>query len=518
MKLKEESIRWAINHIFKESDNDLFPRPLELSIIKEMEDMVVEKCKAVEIGNYKWNAARRFLIPKDNLSFRNATQLDIIDSIMFSAIIFEFGQSIEDRRINKAENIVFSYRFLPLPDGTLYGNKKAWENFWEACKIEAEDFTHIVMCDISDFYNQIYLHTIENQLAECHLPNQIIKSVKELIISITQRVSKGIPIGPHSSHLLAEMSLIPFDDNLLLRNIVFKRYVDDIVLFCGSEKEARMQLNNVAYILDTEQRLILQKQKTKIISSTEFATLCRQNLMEERYNEAEEEIIGIIKEYTEGDAYAKIRLSDIDDEDLEELSEENIIRLLDSYLDGPFPNYEKLRWIYRRLSQIGIPHAVDYSIDNFEKLMPALNDVCLYLNSCAENYSSDWKVIGEYIFDILDDDIIKSNEFYKIALYNLFVFNKNLNHIDKLINSFTNVSENLKRKILFASMNYNSSGWIRGLKEQYNRFDTWTKRAYLIAAAKLPKEEREFFYKGIKVHLKDDDILEEIIIKWALQQ
>jgi hypothetical protein len=64
-------------------------------------------------------------------------------------------------------------------------------------------------------------------------------------------------------------------------------------------------------------------------------------------------------------------------------------------------------------------------------------------------------------------------------------------------------------------MNYNSSGWLRGLKENYNRFDTWTKRAYLIAASKLPKEEREFFYKGIKAQFSSSDIIEELIIKWS---
>ncbi|WP_242928596.1 RNA-directed DNA polymerase [Pontibacter vulgaris] len=518
MKLQEKSIQWAINHLFKESDNDLFPRPYELGIIKELEQDVVNLCKEIEIGNYRWKAARRFLIPKDNLSFRNATQLDLIDSIIFGGIIYEYGQLIEDKRRSTTENTVFSYRFKPLDDGTLYSNKNAWEKFWTSARDEAVDYSHIVICDISDFYNQIYLHTIENQLGECGFPNQVIKSLKELIISITQRSSKGIPIGPHCSHLLAEMSLIPFDDNLSLRGIPFKRYVDDIILFCSSEKEARIALNQVAEILDKEQRLTLQRQKTKILASLEFVSLCKSNLLEEASNPAEEAIVDIIKSYSGGNAYTRIKLSEVSNSDLRTLSEHNIVDLLESYLEGSSPNYEKIRWIYRRLSQIGLPHAIDFSIENFDKLIPALNDVCLYINSCAENYTSDWKVVGEQIFEMLEDDIIESNEFYKISLYNLFVYNKNLNHIASLLGVFNRVSENLKRKILFASMNYNSASWLRGLKEQYNRFDTWTKRAYLIAASMLPKEEREYFYKGLKVNLQKDDVLEEIIIKWSKNQ
>jgi hypothetical protein len=515
MKLNETSYEWAIKHMFKESDNDLFPRPFELTIIKELLPATISRLKDVEIGSYKWQAARRFLIPKDNLSFRNATQIDIIDSIVLGALIYQYGHLIENKRRPIHEKSVFSYRFLPTSDGTLYSNKNAWEKFWESNKLEAINFSHIVICDISDFYNQIYLHTIENQLAECGFPNQIIKSLKEFLISITQRSSKGIPIGPHCSHLLAEMSLIPFDDNLFLRGIVFKRYVDDIVVFCSSEKEGRIALNQIAEILDKEQRLVLQKQKTKILSREEFITLCKTNLLEETINSTEEEILEVIKSYSSGDAYTKIKLSEIHDEDLEKLSKESIIQLLNSYLNISAPNYEKIRWIYRRLSQIGLPHAIDFSIENFDKLIPALNDVCLYINSCAENYSSDWKAVGGYIIELLDDDIIASNEFYKIALYNLFVFNPNLNHISSLLGHFPSAIDNVRRKILFASMNYNSSGWLRGLKENYNRFDTWTKRAYLIAASKLPKEEREFFYKGIKAQFSSSDIIEELIIKWS---
>ena len=36
MKLKEDSIRWAINHLLRESDTDLYPKPIEIDIIAEI--------------------------------------------------------------------------------------------------------------------------------------------------------------------------------------------------------------------------------------------------------------------------------------------------------------------------------------------------------------------------------------------------------------------------------------------------------------------------------------------------
>src|SRR5690606_14557898 len=114
-----------------------------------------------------------------------------------------------------------------------------------------------------------------------------------------------------------------------------------------------------------------------------------------------------------------------------------------------------------RLSQIGIPHAIDFSLENFDKLIPAINDVCLYINSCAENYTSDWKEVGEYIIQLLDDEIVKSNEFYSLTLLNLFVYNASLNHFADLIKRYSGSSENVKRKILLSSLNFESEGWLR---------------------------------------------------------
>lgn len=523
MQLQETSYRWSIKHLLKESDTDLFPRPLELKVIQEKEEDLIKDLVDIDISSYKWNAARRFLVPKDNLSYRNATQLHQIDSIVLGAILYEFGNLIESKRL--PEDIVFSYRFKPLLDGTMYANKSAWENFWTSCRDEigyADDeghfvfdgtYNYVVTCDISDFYNQIYLHTIENQLVDCGIPNQVQKRIAELIKGLNMSTSRGIPIGPHACHLLAEMSLIPVDQNLTLQGVHFLRYVDDFVFFCKDEKEARRRVLQLAEILDKEQRLTLQRQKTKIFTAEEFLEYTNKQLLEEPHYDTEHEIIEIIREYTGGNAYTRISLSEIDDEDLAILSESNIVALLEEYLEAQ--NFEKLRWIYRRLSQVGIPHAIDFSINNFERLIPALNDMCLYINSCAENYKSDWKIIGEHVLMLLEDDIVINNQFYQISLLNLFVYNKALNHIDQLIELFKNANEDIKRKILLASIHYPNASWINQLKEEQKRFSEWTLRAYLIATKSLPPDQKKFLHGNIRETLKSNQILENLILKWA---
>ena len=134
---------------------------------------------------------------------------------------------------------VFSYRFAPQPDGTLYAKNDSWKAFWTANLSKAQNYSYIACLDISDFYNQIYHHTIENMLIDVGFPNEIKKSIMKLLENITQKMSRGIPVGPHAAHILAEMSLIPIDDSLTMRGIDYCRYADDIIVFATSEVDAR---------------------------------------------------------------------------------------------------------------------------------------------------------------------------------------------------------------------------------------------------------------------------------------
>lgn len=518
MKLDSNSLSWAIKHLFKENDTDLFPKPLELKAIFDMHDKILDKLKDVDLSNYNWKAARRFVIPKAELSYRIVTQLDPIDSIIFSAIIHQFGALIEAKRPNINEDKVFSYRFLPDTDGILFSNKTAWSDFWQSCLRKSAQYKYIAYLDIADFYNQIYHHVIENQMVRCEFPNQITKSVIKLLESVTQTVSRGVPIGPHAAHLLAEMSIIPIDDSLLLRKWDYCRYADDIVIFCNSEQEAKIIVYQMAEILDKQQRLILQRQKTKIYTSQEFQEISKQMLKDNPINQLEEKITKVITKHTNGDLYARISVDVLTVEEKEVFSKDKIEALIAEYIKDIEPNYPRLRWFYRRLIQIGTTHAIEFSIKNMDKLIPAISDVCHYLIAAADNFDKDWKIIGDDVFNLLEHDLIKSNEFFQITLLNLFVNNTKLNHFNKLLALYKNSSENIKRKIILSAFQMQADSWIRELKEDYPKFDVWNKRAMLMASSVLPAEEREHYLKFIKKRLDSADILESVLIDWALKQ
>jgi hypothetical protein len=58
-------------------------------------------------------------------------------------------------------------------DGDLFSGPDPWNAFWSRCEALAQVHPFAVVLDVSDFYNQIYHHTIENQLIDSGWPNQL---------------------------------------------------------------------------------------------------------------------------------------------------------------------------------------------------------------------------------------------------------------------------------------------------------------------------------------------------------
>ena len=197
MFLKPASLNWALKHVRKEGDTDLFPMPFEFEIIKKYWTTVRVELKAKEINTYDWRGPRRLMVPKSEFAFRAVCQLDPEDSILFAAIIREIGEKIEKGRSEPAKNSVFSYRYDPDADGRLYAANTGWEQFWKTSSAHCDDFPFVLTTDISDWYNQIYHHTIENQLDTLGVKKGYWFAIKNLIANTSEGVSRGVPIGPH---------------------------------------------------------------------------------------------------------------------------------------------------------------------------------------------------------------------------------------------------------------------------------------------------------------------------------
>jgi hypothetical protein len=147
MTLTAKSLAWAIDFVATHSDGDLFPKVLEMEAVQACRDDFIKLLEANSLSDFPPGANRRFIVPKDEISYRQATQLDPQDAILLSAIIYEFGKGIEVRRL--PSNRVFSYRFAPTIQGGLFGGQTAWNDFWSAANFESRKHKQIIPIPLS---------------------------------------------------------------------------------------------------------------------------------------------------------------------------------------------------------------------------------------------------------------------------------------------------------------------------------------------------------------------------------
>lgn len=254
LKLKSSSLDWALKHIEKYGDTNIFPVPFEYEAIrylwnKETKELpngsnFKEYIRSQDVLNWTVRSFKRSLTPKHKYGFRLSTLLDPLDTLIYTALVYEIGEDIEARRVPIEKNVSFSYRFKPNDDGRMFDPKVNYSKFLDYCTSKVDLFTgddsiqYVVVADIADFYPRIYLHPLENALSSCTIKTNHATAIKKILNSWNFSISYGIPVGQSASGLLAELTLNDIDEGLLSEGVDFCRYVDDFRIFCNTKKEA----------------------------------------------------------------------------------------------------------------------------------------------------------------------------------------------------------------------------------------------------------------------------------------
>ncbi len=507
--LDANSVEWAVDFVSEHSDGDLFPRVLEMRAINAQKAELVAEIAGKDLNQLPPGGSRRFIVPKDEISYRQATQLDPQDAIVLAAITHQFGEGIESRR--QPIDTVFSYRFNPTKEHGLYASQSGWNDFWAKAKDLSDEHELVLYCDISDFYNQIYHHVVENQLIASQFTNQATKWVIKLLESTTAGVSRGVPIGPHPIHLLAEASLIPIDNSLSAQGLNFIRYADDILVFCDSQNDARKALSLVAKVLDQQQRLTLQRHKTRFLTPSECISLCESMVEDRPINRNERKLLRVVQRYSSGNPYKTISFGAISESDWNTVSGADISGIVEEYLAANPTDYIRLRWLYRRLAQVGHPGAIRVSIERLSDLAPCLAGICNYIASVQNVEQEDWVSLGQELISLATSDEFLENEYFRLSIFSLFSRNPTLNHIADLIALFQSADPYLRREIVLAARNGGGIDWLRELKESFSTMDVWQQRAFIYSCSELPSDERKYFLARFPQARPFDKVL----AKWA---
>ena len=376
LNVQPASLDWALEHALTEGDTDIFPKAFEFEAIAHSWPSIRDHLASADLTTWQTRPLRRCLSPNGRYGFRIATQLDPLDFLLFSALVYELGTDLESKRVDST--IAASHRFAPDPSGRLYSPIHRYSAFQARSHNTSQQFPFVLLSDIADFFPRLYFHRLENALDSATRKKSHVRAVKHFIKEWNDNLSYGIPIGPSVSRLLAEITITNVDKLLISEGVLFIRYVDDYRIFANSPLHAYKQLALLANALLNVHGLTLQKQKTIIVSSLDFREkFCR-------ISEADE-ITNLSNRFKAFLALAGIDspYEDIDYDDLEPEHQEvidafNLEDLLKEELESAVPDQQLIRFLLRRLGQLNNKRCLRLIINSIEVLFTTFPDIIQY--------------------------------------------------------------------------------------------------------------------------------------------
>jgi hypothetical protein len=501
--LTEPSLEFAREHISKFYDSDFFPKPLEFAALWHQWEDVKKELLSKNVAKLWITPPRSMTIAKPKASFRVVHQLEPIDAIAYTALACHIAPAVEEARIPADQHIACSYRFQ-IADGSYFSGGAGWTNFAAKTEELALTHMHVLVTDITDFYNQIYLHRLNNAIetADASL-KPVADDIETFLSTLNNKSSQGVPVGPAASIVMAEAVLIDVDIFLKDQGVSHTRYVDDIRIFSDSPRILLQVLERLTLYLYENHRLTLASDKTRLMESTEFVSKHLHSFYAEEKIELLE-TLEVFNPYTN------------EVEEIEFLVE-NEIELQKAHLTAAINKvitYEHIdlgvaRSVIRTARRHKNNSIAKHLIENFAFFAPAVNDVVLYLHEVTDDaIATELLPSIESLIDspALDSQLVRfwmewylaQNLVYMgVTKLKLYVFN----------------GPNIENQGLAAITTKNVS-WVRNHKGSVYNLGGWARRAVLNASRVLPSDERTHW---LKLFIGNSPvILDRWVAKWVL--
>lgn len=517
LTLKSSSLDWAQAHAVKYGDTDVFPLPFEYEAIQFDWTNIKEYLSNQDVLSWNVRPHRTLLAPKAKYGFRVITQLDPLDFIIFAATVKEIASDLESGRVPISNHRVFSYRYAPTKEGRLFDPRIGYGKFQTVCKNILErhpEFTHIATTDISDFYSRIYHHRLENALCSATSKANHVKAIMNLLSGWNGTETFGIPVGSAPARLLAEITITDIDEALLANDVRYVRFNDDYRIFARSHSEAYRQLAFLADVLFKNHGLTLQQQKTAVLQREAFEHRHLTSPEDREISSLQNRFDQLLDSLDISDPYESIEYDDLSDEAKEIVDSLNLVELFQNELSSDVePDLSIIRFVLRRLGQLGDSSIMEIALQNLDSLHPAFPDIIRYLSSLRGLSSQKKSEIGKAILDLLSDSIVSELDYHRLWALELFSRNTEWDNESQFFQLLTSAGDRpSRRKVILAMGRAGQKHWFKSQWRSLFDESPWPRRALLAAASCMPPDARKHWYKSVESRL---DPLEKSIMRWA---
>ena len=526
-QLQEPSLEWALQHLTRFYASDFFPRPFEFAAIASDWAALKTYLLSLDLHPYVPKTPETYLAIKPNGTFRVVHQLDPIDSIIYTALMYEVAAKIEQYRIPREERIAWSYRIKLSVKGSFFNHEDdSWREYVRRTKELADQFGNgfVVTCDVVDFYNQIYTHRIQNLIVEACGPafEPHGKALERFLVGLNTLTSRGIPVGPAPSIIIAELIATDIDKKILSYTRNFVRWVDDISIFFATRDEAEHVLHELTAFIHENHRLVFSGEKTRIMSVERFVRTVRDEEAEEQrrfraraeeraMDEYYEELIEKIAPYSDlDDAFDEERyqqvLDEIQKDGRYDILSEIYAKMLAEELAKDFPEFAIIRRMLRNAGRYRIRSIVSAVLEHFERLLPLIREVILYLVKVLRK-----DLVREYQKDFAR---IVNGRRSQLPFVNTWVTTLLQHPAFEAIDlpDRYEIIRTVRDRALIAIRREDRT-WVKGYKNGVDTLGPWEKRAVLYSARILSRDEREAW---MKIAGKRGDRLEVAITKFVM--
>ncbi len=524
--IQEIYLEWALKHLQRYYDSDFYPKLFEIKAIAHNWNTVKDYILSIDLETYIPKSPVIELAPKANDNYRIVHQLDPIDSLLYTALIYELSTVIEDYRIPASEKIAFSYRIKPDIDGSFFDKEDTgWNNYITKAEELSGKFKdgYVVLADIADFYNQIYTHRIQNLICEAGKGSFDDKAsiVEKFLLGLNKKTSRGIPVGPAPSIILAELIMGDIDKKIVNYTRNFVRYVDDIRIFFDNKEDAIFTLHELTRYLYSSHRLVFSGEKTKIIPTELF-------LKEYLTNEDKEENIALLQKAEEltlkkvEELFASIDHYNydcqFDQEEYDKLYKDVLKKeqfkilssayydLFDKVLKSEKFDIAILRHLLRKATRYRIRNLIPLILVNFEKLLPIIREVIIYLQRVLNK-----KCIVD---NVKEFKAIFSSHYLKIPFVNLWLSyllqNESFNEIS--LPSDYKLIKSIKDQAMIA-LRKGDITWVKDYRDGIDVLGPWDKRAVIYSSLLLSLDEMKPWVEAVA---SSGDIIDKSIASLVL--
>jgi hypothetical protein len=516
--LQPDSLAWALAHVRRYDDTDIFPLPFEYEAIAHDWKSVSSFLLGVDLAGYKIHPDSRIMVIKPGGGFRAATQLDPLDHLLYTAAVYEAAELIEKARIPADQRIACSYRICITPEGAFFPPESGWKDFHsrssELAKLEGT--SHVLSADISDFYNQLGQHRIQNAMEFASVPVVRSENVESFLNQLTGKQSQGLPVGPFASIILAEACLMDVDNFLLRQNVPYTRYVDDFRMFCASRKQAIALKHDLAKYLFSVHRLSLESSKSSIMHVDRFVKEelsdpeeIEQQARVDRMNQLFKELVD------ESGPYWFEGLDEgTEKELLNKAQKESFIAVFKDCVERRPLHLGLARHLLRRgrRSRTNVLNSLIF--EHIEALAPVLRDTVRYLAVTLPKAQAAKR--GKQILAFCKDSDIGALPFVRMWILELLHRRPDLcSAADAIALAEESTADLGYRPAALLAAVYKQVDWVRARKETWRNYEPWGRRALIWSTSILPSGERKPFLCMVA---EQGDLLDAAIAKLLLSK